>query len=107
MNFQNQDEQDICIQQHQELENREARIEFNNLKNENSCKTCGVNEYKFFMCESCYFSQRNDFVKKIGFVAGWITGSFLTIFISINGALIYTFGISAGAIICNLLKIKF
>jgi hypothetical protein len=98
--------QEICIQQHRELENREASLELQELQ-QNHCKICGDMEYKFYMCQNCYNLHKSDIISKVGFVGGWILGSFVIFSFTTNSALICSFGIAIGNTICNLSKMKF
>jgi hypothetical protein len=96
--------QEICIEQHRELEDREAKIELQELQ-QNHCKICGDIEHKFYMCLNCYNLHKTDIISKTGFTAGWIAGSFAIFAISNSSALICSFGLAIGTTLCNLLKL--
>lgn len=81
---------------HEELETREASLEFQELC-KTSCKFCGQEEHKNNLCSSCYSERKSEFVSRLGFICGWLIGAGTGSFMVGNlGAFTIALGIGGG-----------
>lgn len=89
-------EKENYLEKHDEIEERETKIEIKELS-QVVCKLCGEAEYKYNLCEKCSSEHKSESIKNIGFLSGCALGSILAVFIS-SGSFILTFGLSIGVI---------